>query len=432
MNQRLRLSKLWGYILKHLRLLSYYPPYLFSLMVPRSKRIWVFGAWFGKRYSDNSRYVFEHVLATEPEIKAVWLTRDPSIARELSRQGKPALLATSLAGFWTACRAGLTFVSCDARDVNGIAISRSRRIQLWHGTPLKKIESDDTLKKYRPVSPLAAFRRNLRFFVYPFLRERWDILTAPSEYVSQRLASAFRQSARSVVVTGYPRGDIILSKHPPRIPAVEAFKARYGASRLLLYAPTYRGDALDPHEAQGALFDSLDEAALEATLERHDAVMVMKMHFGHRFATRGPGGDVARSRIKLLTEAELADINFLLPHVDLLLTDYSSILFDYLLLDRPVIFLPFDLEEYVCRDRELYDDYETVTPGPKCRSWPEAIEAIDRLLSGPDLYAEARRKVRHLFNAHLDTRNAERVVTIAKLLVSGSKLDLLTARSHPA
>ena len=70
-----------------LRKLAAYPPqlllYLFGLIVPRSRAIWVFGAWFGHRYADNSRYVFEYVNEYQPEIRAVWLTRAPTIVAQL-------------------------------------------------------------------------------------------------------------------------------------------------------------------------------------------------------------------------------------------------------------------------------------------------------------------------------------------------------------
>src|SRR6266480_1677422 len=125
------------------------PLYFFGLLVPRSRTIWVFGAWFGHRYADNSRYVFEFVTEHEPQIRAIWLTREPAIVAELRRRGREVHLSESWPGFWLACRAGLAVATCGNADLNPMALSRTRRLQLWHGTPLKKIKADDQVTEHR-------------------------------------------------------------------------------------------------------------------------------------------------------------------------------------------------------------------------------------------------------------------------------------------
>ncbi len=386
-------------------------PYWVSWLVPRDQRTWVFGSWFGLRYSDNSRYVFEHVNAHHPEVRAIWLTRDRQVRDRVRAAGYRVHMTRSLAGFWVGCRAGLAVLTCGEADVNVPALSRSRRLMLFHGTPLKRIKADDTINENRPRSRWTRAARAMYRAVFPFLRERWDFVVSPAPGISPRLASAFRVPPGAVVVTGSPRGDVILRDPPQSVDAIERLRTSGGFRRFVLYAPTHRREG-----AGGAqLMSGLDERRMTAVLERFEAALLIKTHFYHRRAagsTSGEGG-----RLHHLTESDAPDINVLLPFVDVLITDYSSVFYDYLLLDRPILFAPFDLDDYRRGDRDLYEDYNEATPGPKCLTWEAVADELERTLAGPDAYASARATVRARAIAHVDTGNCERVVRLAKQAV---------------
>jgi CDP-glycerol glycerophosphotransferase (TagB/SpsB family) len=102
------------------------------------------------------------------------------------------------------------------------------------------------------------------------------------------------------------------------------------------------------------------------------------------------------------------DVNDLLPAVDILITDYSSIYFDFLLLDRPMIFSCHDLEEYI-RDRGLMMDYDLNTPGPKVRTAEQFLEQLELTLRGDDPARGLRGKLREKFHRFPDAHSAERI-----------------------
>ncbi len=369
----------------------------------------MFGAWFGHRYADNSRYVFEYVNEYQPEIRAVWLTRDPTIVAQLRRRGREAHLTGSWRGFWLACRAGLAVATCGNADLNPMALSRTQRLQLWHGTPLKKIKADDQITEHQPRRVWRRWLSQLASLLFPFIRERWDLIISPSPAISPRLASAFAVPFERVIVTGYPRGDVILRSPPELLPYVERLKERFPRHRLLLYAPTHR------QEGRGTvdLFADLQREELAHFLASEQSLLLIRMHYYHADQLGSPKA-TALNQVCWLSDEAVPDINYLLPHIDVLITDYSSVYFDFLLLDRPIVFAPFDLEDYVRRDRDLYDPYDAITPGPKCRSWHEVIGATADFLHGRDGYGPARRAVRERFNAFVDTENCQRVVRTAK------------------
>ncbi|MBT5761046.1 MAG: hypothetical protein HOI55_15460 [Candidatus Marinimicrobia bacterium] len=94
------------------------PLYWFSYFVPRSHNIWIFGAWAGLRYADNSRHVFEYVCEKEPDIRPIWLSRDRTIVRDLRVSSSEAYFINSWKGFWISCRAGVVICSNGKTDVN--------------------------------------------------------------------------------------------------------------------------------------------------------------------------------------------------------------------------------------------------------------------------------------------------------------------------
>ena len=99
-----------------------FPIYLFSSLVPRSENIWVFGAWYGNQYSDNTSYLYEYVKETKPDIKTVWLTRNKHVIKNLRNKGDNVFRNNSIYGFWYGSRAGVTFINCSYDDVNKYCI----------------------------------------------------------------------------------------------------------------------------------------------------------------------------------------------------------------------------------------------------------------------------------------------------------------------
>jgi len=397
--------------------LCIYPLYLLlswiSCIFPRNKNIWVFGSWFGRSYSDNSRYVFEYVCLNESSIRAVWLTHEEKVLEQVHSAGGEAYLINSLMGYLMSYRVALVFLTCGSADVNPVASFGAIKIQLWHGTPLKKIGLDDQITTNPNQSSLYKALKILWRTLFPFTSDKYDLIISASPLVSKRLATAFGVAPSQIKVTGYPRADLILSPKPLFIPAVEAFRKKYNARYVICYFPTHRGEGYRDIN----LFENFDIEGLNDCLSRHEAVFFIKLHYYHKNYKMSLGSDIESSRICWLSDDEVNDVNQLLTHIDLLITDYSSVYFDYLLLDRPIIFAPFDIDSYITYDREFYEDYDLATPGPKCKNWHELIVVLDRTLSGVDSYGELRKLKQRLYNSYVDTNNCKRIIEEAKNLI---------------
>ncbi|HET8926607.1 MAG TPA: CDP-glycerol glycerophosphotransferase family protein [Microbacterium sp.] len=255
-----------------------------------------------------------------------------------------------------------------------------RVLQTWHGTPLKR------LALHRPgFDP----RRTLAV-----LREarRWNVLLAQNPYAAGILKGAYRFRSRPIWVEGYPRNDVLVTGDGSGTRA--ALGIRPG-ERVLLYAPTWRDDRAE-------MVDFLDPAALAAAA---DAVVLVRGHS----RTLIPGRDAAGPRVVDVTA--FPDMAQLLLAADALITDYSSVMFDFSVTGKPMYFFVPDLEHYRGQLRGFYFDLAQSAPGPLVRSQSELVAALE---GDHSAYAQQYARWQARFNLRDDGHAAERVV--ARLL----------------
>ena len=376
--------------------------YLVTFLLPKNQNLWVFGAWQGWEYTDNSKYLFEYVCKNHPELRAVWLTRDKTTRDLVTERGFEAHLIGSARGFLLRMGSSILVLSYDLSDV-GSSFRRpanAKIVSLWHGTPLKKIEFDVPIMSV-DENPLFC-----RFKLLPLNKKTsaYDLLIAASEKAKETLASAFRAPPETVAVTGYPRTDAFfdLTRETTSVMTVlnDAKKKRFSIG---IYMPTHR------LEGQNSIRSLLkDLRAIESQLADMHVLLLVKVHFFHLQEL-----DSLTDRLNNVMFVQKRDINqdiyTILPETDFLITDYSSVYFDYLLLNKPIIFAPFDIEHYIETDRALYYNYDDVTPGPKARNWREVVECIEDILTKSDAYEDERRRVSRMFNAYDDGCSSKRV-----------------------
>jgi len=370
------------------------PLYWISKLIPKDKNIWVFGAWFGERYADNSKYLFEYVNKYHPEIIAVWLTNNRDVYKSLKKKGYRVFMKKSFIGLWIAIKAKVAVVCQSKREdlYPFICDKKTIVVQLWHGIPLKKIGYDDTLYSYRHKK--FKFER-IKKIIFPFLEENYTLFISTCEETKKIFARAFNVDSEKVKVTGYPRNDCLLLKKTQS----------KGSIIKVIYLPTFRkdrGEEIDLFEPYGFSVEKLD-----FVLKELNAEIYMKLHPVNKISRKTLNQIQSSNRIKFLES--YIDLYEILNEFDVLITDYSSVYFDYLLTDKPIIFAPFDLEDYLKKDREFYYEYDKVTPGPKARNWYEVLHFLKEAIENPDKYKEEREKIRNIFHKYQDGRSSERV-----------------------
>ena len=383
----------------------FYPLFIMSKLIPKSNNLWIFGAWYGDQYSDNTSYLFEYIYKEKLPIRAIWLSNNNKIISHLRSMGYRAYNKKSINGFWYGSRAGVTFINCGYDDVNKYCIRGSLIIQFWHGIPLKKIKYDDMINENIQRHPTITFIRNSIFKLLPFLNEKYDLIISSGSKVTNHFESAFKINKSNIVETGYPRMDVILSENLAYSKSQLHNYDDAPVEKFILYAPTHRGEGTREYD----MFSYLNFDEINEFLQKHKTIMLIKMHYyeSNKITFHCVN---EYSHIHFLNYQEINDINRVLNHIDVLITDYSSVFYDFLVLDRPVLFAPFDLEEYQKIDRELYEDYSSATPGPICQNWNEIQIQLEKYFSGEDAYQTERKEIFKQYFKYSDNRNSERIL----------------------
>lgn len=339
--------------------------------------IWLFSSTDNSHYNYNSRYLFEYVKENLPEITPLFVINDPELRNSLSsKYGKQYFIETeSIQGIRQALSAGVWFTSAGL-PAYGTGLHKKRLIiNLWHGVPLKKIALlDPNLKKAARI-----------YFKKIFSENYTCILTASHELIPL-MARSFAVSEDKIKVWGQPRNDGLFQKNDCRKILGQLFPDLPEYTKTVLYAPTFR----DYGQVQLFPFKDFDQEQLEAFLEEKNMLLFIRTHV----AEQGSAAPYLGKRIRFLGNEQAEDVTGILNIFDCLITDYSSIYIDYLLTDKPMIFLPYDRQQYL-DGRGMNFDYDDVTPGPK----PETFnDFLDALSPKEDFWKSERTRVNRLFN----------------------------------
>ena len=388
-----------GNAAKLLRIPLYVAGRVATWLIPRSRDEWVFGCAVG--IADGALALWRR--AADAGERAVWLTADERQDAEAAAHGIPTVRKHSLAGFWRTARARVIVVTHGFGDVNRYATTGAVIVQLWHGIPLKRIGLDSPATVRAPLPAL----RPVIAALYRATQRRISVIPAASELVRGRLESAFALADAQVPVTGEPRVDVLSAgtaddrRTGARARLTELI-GESGDRPLVLYAPTWRDGASDP-----AVPAAADWRAIHSMLEAHDAVLLIRSHpLG-----AGDYGAGMGERVRMLGSDVVSDVTPLLPALTVLVTDYSSLVFDASLVPLPTVFLAPDAADYA-RERGFYGRYRDVTGGAEARSWAEACTQLAAVLSDPrerEQRVEAARRLDRAVHDHRDGRNTDRV-----------------------
>lgn len=339
--------------------------------------IWLFSSTDNSHYNYNSRYLFEYVKENLPEITPLFVINDPELRNSLSsKYGKQYFIETeNIQGIRQALSAGVWFTSAGL-PAYGTGLHKKRLIiNLWHGVPLKKIALlDPNLKK-------AA-----RIYFKKIFSENYTCILTTSHELIPLMARSFAVSEDKIKVWGQPRNDGLFQKNDCREILGQLFPDLPEYTKTVLYAPTFR----DYGQVQLFPFKDFDQKQLEAFLDEKNMLLFIRTHV----AEQGSAAPYLGKRIRFLGNEQVEDVTGILNIFDCLITDYSSIYIDYLLTDKPMIFLPYDRQQYL-DGRGMNFDYDDVTPGPK----PETFnDFLDALSPKEDFWKSERTRVNRLFN----------------------------------
>ncbi|MEA2249733.1 MAG: CDP-glycerol glycerophosphotransferase [Solirubrobacteraceae bacterium] len=339
---------------------------------------------FAGAYSDSPRAVFER-LRDEPGHRHVWLAGERHAAAfppgvETVPYGSPEAVA--------ALEAADVVLANTHTDFEWSKGPRTLYLQIWHGTPLKRVHRDIL---WSPPGLLDRLQRDV---------DRWDVLVSPNRASTPRLRQAFGYEGE-VLEIGYPRNDVLSA--PDREQRRAQVRGRLeipDGATAVLYTPTFRDDAVF---ADRSFELGLDAAAFADALGG-DHVLLLRLHY------------MVTERLPPMAHPAVRDVSLHLDvselylAADVLVTDYSSTMFDFAVTGKPILYLTYDLEYFQNELRGFYFDFEATAPGPLLRTSDAVADALRDLDKVQAEYARRYEEFAATYCEFDDGRAAARVV----------------------
>ncbi|HET7279742.1 MAG TPA: CDP-glycerol glycerophosphotransferase family protein [Dermatophilaceae bacterium] len=351
----------------------------------------LFESWKGKQYSDNPRAVYEELVRQGDPRRRVWAVVDHSVEVP---PGAEVVITGSRAYFRHLARARW-LVTNDSMPTHYVKRKGTRYAQTWHGTPLKRIGFDIDNLQMANKNYLEQFGRDVA---------KWDALVSPNQFSSEILKRAFRYPG-DILEIGYPRNDIFYQEEI-RESRARAARERLGlpeGKRVILYAPTWRDNDFDA-VGRYQFTMKLDLERMHRTFGA-DSVLLIR---GHQLVKSEIDADLFGGFIRNVSA--YPDISDLYLVADVLITDYSSVMFDFANTGRPMLFYTWDLESYRDNLRGFYFDFEQEAPGPLLTDSAEVVEALASLDDVTHAFSARYDAFRERFTALEDGRASARFI----------------------
>ena len=361
-----------------------------SYVVPRNKKLIA--------YADNnlnsSIYLFRHAARQHDGYRHVYLTPLEDVYQALKSEGYDVSRRWSASGIYTAFRAKTYVVSSSKGQINNPLSRHAMIINLWHGISVKKIG----LMTYRSPEKLARKAKEFSAF---------SMVPSTSPLTQHCFMQAFGKTAEETPILGEPRNDFLVqnrskrnTRHLASYVSVELHKYR----KIIGYLPTWRD--------YGRWDDGIDHETLNRQLASKNDLLIIKPH---------PKDENFRhfqdlSHIKLATrQGGWQDAYEILVGLDVLITDYSSLAYEFVLLERPVILYTPDFDRFL-QDRELWISYDEIAPAERIENFTELQRELSSALEDGTLGAKYWRSVEKLHTVK-DGSSCEKVYTAIKSML---------------
>lgn len=319
--------------------------------LPIKKNRIIFESMWGSKYSCNPRYLYEYIDKNHPEYECIWSLSDEHIP--INGNGKRVRRLSLKYLYYLAT--SKYFVNNVNFHPHYVKRPGQIEIQTMHGTPLKTLGLDVP----------GDFKTKKQEDDYIERCNRWDYLTVQSDFVADISKQCFLFK-KEFIKAGYPRTDILYTKNNAE--DITALKKKMGLpldKKVILYAPTWR--------LKNSFDLMLDLESFKASLS-DDYILILRLH---HFSVAGWTQPEKDDFIYDFSMYDSVEELYLVS--DLLITDYSSVMFDYSILDRPIILFTYDMEEYQEKLRGLYIDIEADKPGPILYTSRDVEKAIVNL-----------------------------------------------------
>ena len=364
-----------------------------SRSFPVNNKLILFESSLGKQYSDSPKYIYEEMIKRKINYKKVWVydgkkTFNDSSTVQVERFSPRYYYYLARAKFWI-----------NNQNFPHYLKKREETIylQTWHGTPLKKMLFDLDQVIGRKPGYIERVSKSI---------SQWDYLISPSPYATRVFISAFNFKGK-IIESGYPRNDIFYCKHQDSHKKRIRTKLKIPKDKkVILYAPTFRDNQIFTNN-RFKFNMNLNLRTLKRDLGdnyvmlfRTHLVISNKIHFDHK----------VNNFIKDVSD--YSDVQELLLIADILITDYSSVMFDFANTNKPILFYTYDLAEYRDKVRGFYMNFELEAPGPLLKTTDQIVQSILNIKEVEKKYKERYKRFYKEYCPLEDGKASKRIVDL--------------------
>lgn len=305
-------------------------------------------------------------------IRIIWILNGKDVNR-IKSLGFEAYDRWSLKGVWYCLIAGAYFYNSYPYNVNLYTIGRTKKVNLWHGVGLKKM--DRQIK----TGPLATFYQSkgiINELRYLGFRLKPDIMLSTSPFQTRHFIEAIETTEDHFIESVYPRCELFQKKESELLNYIKKYETKdtYSFveklrtySYVYIYMPTFRDSGDDFIKSSGFDFDLVNDSLFE-----HNRLLILKMHPDSKL-------EFHKEYSNIVIVPKDIDIYPVLPFTNCLITDYSSIYFDYILMrDKHIILFIPDYDEYISKSRDLAHPYDKYTKGLIAKTFKELFVLFNK------------------------------------------------------
>ena len=371
-----------------------------NLLVPIKDNHWIFGADYGHSYKEGAKYLLEYILENHPNITCCFITQEKTVYKDLKSKNIPVYMNRSIQGIYNIAVAECVFTCQYVHDIIFVYKKNKRRFfYLLHGMPYKLAmnslaENNRSVFKYNKTNIFTKLRGNIaNYLVVDYKMDDIEFISVTSDFFVEYAKKDFSQDM-DVRILGMPRNDGLFNeKQMSKQKWVDGIDEKF----VITYMPTHR--AYGCGELSPRLFENNPKAQL--WLKDNNIVVLIKQHPNMIPKLK----DQKDTEVLIDITKQKLDPQLCIYKSDVLITDYSSVWIDYLLLQRPLIFYYYDNFEE--NDAGVHYDIKKIQPGLMCKTEDELFLLIKKIFTSYNDYKPALDVVKK-FHKHIDANSCER------------------------
>ena len=360
----------------------------------------ILSAYGGNAFVDNTKYLYLYLL-NNTKYNVLWIAKSKRLYADMRQSGYPVIRKFSLFTIKYLRKARFIFLTHGIYDILPIEFSSNTTVVLiWHGVLNKRNNTEH--------GPLL-FGNLARFLKLHIVNDLYiDYFVTPSGTKKDKelIIHYFQINPKKIITTGFPRNDILFTEDNNLLSSLrKKYDIPESIEKVFLYAPTFRDSKLTAKLP----LSKRELKELSQFLYNNHSILIMKAHMFEQSIEFKEYSNVKKVN-------QDVDIQELLTITNVLLTDYSSVYCDFLLLNRPILLFTYDYDEFMKKGRGFYYDYKAIAPGPLLFTGKELLNAIQNIDLIDKEYEDKRIKTRKIYHKHVDGNSTERILKYLKLI----------------